>query len=75
MFLFLHHGLAAGLARPRFLSICRDFMNFITNGAFFDRAKAIRAVLPQGRNLDLPQQPYAFLSARELRGLVAAMVD
>ena len=50
-------------------------MNFITTGAFFDRAKAIRATLPQDCHPDLPQQPYAFLSARDLRGLVAMMVD
>jgi hypothetical protein len=50
-------------------------MNFITTGALFDRAKATRAVLPQHRRHDLPQQPYAYLSARELRGLVATMVD
>ncbi|GEM_PF-5281332 len=50
-------------------------MNFITTSALFDRAKAIRATLPQHRNHDLPQPPYAFLSVRDLRGLVAAMVD
>lgn len=50
-------------------------MNFITTGAIFERAKAIRAALPQHRHPDLPQEPYAFLSARDLRGLVAAMVD
>lgn len=50
-------------------------MNFITTGAFFDRAKAIRASLPQYRRNPSPQQPYAFLSARDLRGMVAAMVD
>lgn len=71
----MQHGLAAGLARARLIFICRDFMNFITTGAFFDRAKAIRASMPQHRRRDLPQEPYAFLSARDLRGLVAAMVD
>lgn len=50
-------------------------MNFITTGANFDRAKAIRAILPQHRRPETPQQPYAFLSARDLRGMVAAMVD
>lgn len=50
-------------------------MNFITTGAIFSRATAIRATLPQHRQHELPQQPYAFLSARELRGMVAAMVD
>lgn len=50
-------------------------MNFITTGAIFTRAKAIRASLPQHSQDDLPQQPYAFLSARDLRGMVAAMVD
>jgi len=51
-------------------------MNFITTGAFFERAKAIRAAQPQARTShDLPHQPYAFLSASDLRGLVAAMVD
>ncbi|MCL9998866.1 MAG: hypothetical protein NBV68_05760 [Erythrobacter sp.] len=50
-------------------------MNFITTGAIFDRAKAIRATLPQARRHDGPQQPYAFLTARDLRGMVAAMVD
>lgn len=50
-------------------------MNFISTGAFFDRAKAIRASLLQHRRQDLPQQPYAYLSARDLRGLLAAMVD
>lgn len=50
-------------------------MNFITTGASFDRAKAIRATLPQHRRHDLPQAPYAFLSTHDLRGLVAAMVD
>lgn len=51
-------------------------MNFITTGALFERAKTIRAALPQARSsYDLPHQPYAFLSASDLRGLVAAMVD
>ncbi len=50
-------------------------MNFITTGAIFDRAKAIRVSLPQHRRPDTPQQPYAFLSARDLRRAVAAMVD
>lgn len=50
-------------------------MNFITTGAIFTRAKAIAASVPPHRHNDLPQQPYAFLSARDLRGLVAAMVD
>jgi hypothetical protein len=50
-------------------------MNFITTGAHFDSAHAIRASLPQHRQHDLPQPPYAFLSARDLRGMVAAMVD
>jgi hypothetical protein len=50
-------------------------MNFITTGAIFDRAKVIRASLRQHRPQELPQQPYANLSARDLRGLVAAMVD
>lgn len=53
----------------------KDFMNFITTGAIFDRAKAIRAPLPLARRHDAPQQPYAFLTARDLRGMVAAMVD
>ena len=53
----------------------KDFMNSITTGAIFDRAKAIRASLPQYRRHPAPQQPYAFLSARDLRGMVAAMVD
>lgn len=54
----------------------KEFMNFITTGAFFERAKTIRAALPQARSShDLPHQPYAFLSASDLRGLVAAMVD
>ncbi len=50
-------------------------MNFITTGAHFDRANTIRASLPQHRRNQLSQQPYAFLSARDLRGIVAAMVD
>jgi hypothetical protein len=50
-------------------------MNFITTGAHFDRAKANRATLPQHRRHDTPQQPYAFLTACDLRGMVAAMVD
>ncbi|WP_155644838.1 hypothetical protein [Erythrobacter donghaensis] len=50
-------------------------MNFITTGALIDRAKAIRAAMPQSRRHDAPQQPYAFLTARDLRGMVAAMVD
>lgn len=50
-------------------------MNFVTTGALFDRAKAIRTVLPQHLQGELPQQPYAFLSAYDLRGMVAAMVD
>ena len=53
----------------------KDFMNFITTGAFFECAKAIRAGKPQHRRHDVPKQPYAFLTARDLRGLVAAMVD
>jgi len=50
-------------------------MNFITIGALFERAKQIRAGLPQARRPELPQQAYAFLSTRDLRGLVATMVD
>ncbi len=50
-------------------------MNFITTGAQFDRANTSRGSLPQLRQTHLPQQPYAFLSARDLRGMVAAMVD
>jgi hypothetical protein len=71
----MQHDRAAGSARLRFDFICRDFMNFITTGAFFDRAKTMRAASPQHRQTDLPPEPYAFLSARDLRGLVAAMVD
>lgn len=55
-------------------------MNFITTGAILDRAPqgrthAIRACLPHGVSTAQPQPPYAFLSASDLRGLVAAMVD
>jgi hypothetical protein len=50
-------------------------MNFISTGAQFNSAHAIRASVPQHRQHDVPQPPYAFLSARELRGMVAAMVD
>jgi hypothetical protein len=50
-------------------------MNFITTGAFFDRAKAIRATFPSAPRHDAPRQPYAFLTAADLRGMVAAMVD
>lgn len=50
-------------------------MNFISTRAIFERAKTTRAGLPQARHPELPQQPYAFLSTRDLRGLVAAMVD
>lgn len=53
----------------------KDFMNFITTGALIDRAKAIRAAMPQSRRHDAPQQPYAFLTARDLSFMVAAMVD
>jgi hypothetical protein len=74
IFLFTQHGFPAGLAR-RHTRICRDFMNFITTGAPFDRAKAIRASMPQHRRHASPQDPYASLSAHELRGIVAAMVD
>jgi hypothetical protein len=71
----MQHSLASGLPRSRFNYFCRDFMNFIMIGAFLSRAKATRATLPQHRRHDLPPDPYAFLSARDLRGLVAAMVD
>jgi hypothetical protein len=50
-------------------------MNFITKGAIFNHTKAIRSPLPQRRRNDAPPEPYAFLSSRDLRGLVAAMVD
>lgn len=55
-------------------------MNFITTGAILDRAPqgrthAIRASMSHGARADMPQPPYAFLSIRDLRGLVAAMVD
>lgn len=50
-------------------------MNFITTRAAFKRAKAILAAKPQHRRHDTPPEPYAFLTARDLRGLVAAMVD
>jgi len=71
----MQHGTAAGLARLRSISIIREHMNFITNGANSIRAKAIRAALPHHRQPAGPSEPYAFLSARDLRGLVAAMVD
>jgi len=58
-----------------FIFSAKDFMNFITTGAFFDRAKAIRTALPQARRRDTPRQPYAFLTASDLRFMVAAMVD
>jgi hypothetical protein len=74
-FLFLQHGLAAGFPRLRSILICRDYMNFITTAAIFDRTHTNRASLPQQRRHDVPQQPYAFLSVRDLRGMVAAMVD
>ena len=57
------------------IHFAKDFMNFITTGAFFDRAKAIRPAIPQGRRHATPQQPYAFLTASDLRFMVAAMVD
>lgn len=54
-------------------------MNLMTTGAIFDRAAPIRAGLPQDHRPRLPAElqtaPYAFLTARDLRGLVAAMVD
>jgi hypothetical protein len=75
IFLFMQHDRAAGLARLRRLLFCRDYMNFITTGAIFERAKAIRGSVPQHRHNHSQQQPYAFLSARDLRGMVAAMVD
>ena len=50
-------------------------MNFITTGALFYRAQTIRAAQPHHRRHDTPQQPYAFLSASDLRGMVAGMVD
>ncbi len=50
-------------------------MNFITTGDIYIRAKAIRASSTQHSQHHSPQQPYAFLSARDLRGIVAAMVD
>jgi hypothetical protein len=54
---------------------CRDFMNFITTGAHFDCANALGALPPQPPSCDRPQPPYAFLSARDLRAMVAAMID
>ena len=50
-------------------------MNLITTGAFNTRAKAIRTSVPQHRRPETPPQPYAVLSARDLREAVAAMVD
>ncbi len=50
-------------------------MNFITTGAYSERAMATPAALLQHCQHDLSQEPYAFLSARELRGLVAGMAD
>lgn len=50
-------------------------MNFITTGAIFKSAKTIRASLSQGRENTSSLHPYATLSASDLRGLVAAMVD
>jgi hypothetical protein len=50
-------------------------MNFITTRAPFERAKAILVAKPLHRRPDTPPEPYAFLTARDLRGLVAAMVD
>jgi hypothetical protein len=71
----MQHGLAAGFSRLRSILICRDYMNFITTAAIFDRTHTNRASLPQQRRHNVLQQPYAFLSARDLRGIVAAMVD
>ncbi len=53
----------------------KDFMNFIKTGAFLERAKAVRTQMSQTRRHDTPQQPYAFLTASDLRFMVAAMVD
>lgn len=50
-------------------------MNFMTTGALIEGAKAIRPLRPKHRPNDLPQQAYAFLSVRDLRGIVAGMVD
>lgn len=51
-------------------------MNIMTTGANLRQYTGIPAALPhQCRSGRIPADPYAFLTARDLRGLVAAMVD
>ncbi|MBU7578937.1 MAG: hypothetical protein KAF27_00470 [Porphyrobacter sp.] len=50
-------------------------MNSITSGANLRRNPRFHAVSEPLRPTGHPAPPYAFLTARALRGLVAAMVD
>ncbi|MFM7378795.1 MAG: hypothetical protein ACKO1O_11820 [Erythrobacter sp.] len=56
------------------IHFAKDFTKFITTGTFSDRAKANRPAMPQERRSDKAQRPYAFLSASELRFMVAATI-
>jgi hypothetical protein len=47
----------------------------MTTGANLRQYTPILATLPTCRSAGTPADPYAFLTARDLRGLVAAMVD
>ncbi|MCU0948106.1 MAG: hypothetical protein MUF47_07630 [Porphyrobacter sp.] len=73
----MQHSFAAGLARLRanFLIYLKEYMNFITTRAMFDRPVSLSANKPHTPTPELTSPPYAFLSAHDLRGLVAAMVD
>lgn len=73
----MQHGFAAGLARLRtnFLIYLKDYMNFITTRAMFDRPSSRTTNKPHTPTSAVAAPPYAFLSAHDLRGLVAAMVD
>lgn len=50
-------------------------MNIMTTGAHLRQYSPVFATRPQCRSAGTPAEPYAFLTARDLRGLVAAMVD
>lgn len=72
----MQHGFAAGSARLRtHFNNLKEFMTFMTSLAMLNRAAAIRGTLTHTPAPDLTERPYAFLSAHDLRGLVAAMVD
>ncbi|WP_197489807.1 hypothetical protein [Erythrobacter neustonensis] len=50
-------------------------MTFMTTGANANRVATNRSLAAHATHRTSQHHPYAFLTARDLRGIVAAMVD